>query len=84
MNIFEIIGTLAAIITTSSFLPQVYKTWQSKDTKALSLTMYLTFFIGVCLWVIYGVFLQSAPVIIANVITAISVLILLILKLKYK
>ena len=84
MNVFDIIGTLAAFITTAAFLPQVYKTWKTKDTKALSLTMYSAFFVGVSLWVVYGVCLNSLPMIIANGITAISALILIFLKLKYK
>ncbi len=84
MNIFEILGMLAAVITTGSFLPQVYKTWKTKDTKALSLTMYITFFIGVALWLVYGIYLDSMPMIIANTITAISALALIALKLKYK
>jgi MtN3 and saliva related transmembrane protein len=84
MNVFDIIGTLAAFITTAAFLPQVYKTWKTKDTKALSLTMYSAFFVGVSLWVVYGVYLNSLPMIIANGITAISALILIFLKLKYK
>ena len=84
MNVFDIIGTLAAFITTAAFLPQVYKTWKTKDTKALSLTMYSAFFVGVSLWVVYGVSLNSLPMIIANGITAISALILIFLKLKYK
>lgn len=84
MNIFEILGMLAAIITTAAFLPQVYKTWKTKDTKSLSLTMYGSFFIGVSLWIVYGFYLESMPMIIANGITAISALVLVGLKLKYK
>lgn len=84
MNIFDILGILAAIITTAAFLPQVYKTWKTKDTKALSLTMYISFFIGVSLWIVYGFYLKSIPIIIANVITALSALILIRLKFKYK
>ena len=84
MNFFEILGVLAAIITTVSFLPQVYKTWKTKDTKALSLTMYTFFFIGVSMWVVYGFYLKSIPIIVANIITAISALTLIGLKIKYK
>lgn len=84
MNKYEIIGALAAIITTTAFLPQVYKTWKTKDTKSLSLTMYGSFFVGVVLWIIYGFYLKSIPMILANAITALSALILIRLKLKYK
>jgi len=84
MNVFEILGMLAAIITTGAFLPQVYKTWKTKNTKGLSLTMYVSFFIGVSLWFVYGFYLNSLPMILANIVTTISTLILIGLKLKYK
>jgi MtN3 and saliva related transmembrane protein len=84
MNFFEVLGMLAAIITTAAFLPQVYKTWKTKDTKSLSLTMYVSFFIGVSLWLVYGFYLNSLPMILANGVTAVSTLILIRLKLKYK
>ena len=51
----ELIGLLAAFLTTSAFLPQVYKTWKTKDVTALSLTMLLIFFVGVLLWLLYGI-----------------------------
>ena len=84
INFFEVIGLIAAFITTASFLPQVYKTYKTKDTSGLSLTMYVTFFIGIVLWLIYGIYLESLPMILANSITAVSSFFLVIMKLKYK
>ena len=84
MEFKEILGFLAAFFTTASFLPQVYKTWKTKATEGLSLSMYTIFFTGVLCWLIYGVYLNSLPIIIANTITAISALFLLIMKMKYK
>jgi len=84
MDFYEILGLLAATLTTVSFLPQVYKTWKTKSTEGLSLTMYLIFFIGVVLWLIYGLHIKSLPVIIANLITSVLALFLVIMKLKYK
>ncbi|WP_438988934.1 SemiSWEET family sugar transporter [Polaribacter sp.] len=84
MNVFEILGMLVAIISTGAFLLQVYKTWKTKNTKGLSLTMYVSFFIGVSLWFVYGFYLNSLPMILANIVTTISTLILIGLKLKYK
>ena len=84
LNFYEIIGLLAACITTASFLPQVFKTYKTKDTSGLSLTMYIAFFIGIILWLIYGIQLNSLPMILANVITAMLSLFLIIMKLKYK
>ncbi|OBY67813.1 SemiSWEET family sugar transporter [Polaribacter reichenbachii] len=81
---FEIIGLVAAVITTSSFLPQVFKAYKTKDTKSLSLTMYVALFIGTVMWMIYGIYLKSLSIILANAITALSTLYLVILILKHK
>lgn len=80
----ELIGTIAAILTTGSFLPQVYKTWRTKDAKSLSLPMVLMLFLGVCLWITYGFLITSTPILAANVVTALCVGVLIYFKLKYK
>jgi len=79
---YEIIGLLAALLTTASFVPQVYKTWKSKSADSLSLTMYLVFFVGIILWLVYGIHLNSLSMIIANSITAILALLLILFKFK--
>lgn len=84
MTFYDILGMLAATLTTVSFLPQVYKTWKTKATEGLSLTMYLIFFVGIVLWLIYGIHLKSLPMILANIVTAILSLYLVIMKIKYK
>lgn len=84
IDFYEIIGLGAAIITTAAFLPQVFKTYKTKDTSGLSLSMYLSFLIGVILWLIYGVHLESLPMILANSVTVVSTLYLVAMKLKYK
>lgn len=80
----EIIGLIAACLTTAAFVPQVYKTWQSKSTEGLSLTMYLFFLIGILLWLYYGIQLNSLPMIIANSVTAVLTLVLIYFKLTFK
>jgi len=80
----EIIGLVAAVLTTASFLPQVFKTYKTKDTSGLSLSMFIVFFIGVVLWSIYGFYMKSLSIILANSITAVSALYLIFMKLKYK
>ena len=84
IDTFEIIGLIAATLTTAAFVPQVIKAWKTKATKNLSLPMYLIFFTGVLLWLVYGIHLNSLAMIVSNIITAILALILIILKLKYK
>ncbi|AFY74479.1 hypothetical protein Syn7502_02506 [Synechococcus sp. PCC 7502] len=83
MNAENIIGFLAAILTTSAFLPQVLKIWHSHSTKDLSLPMLVTFVLGISLWLIYGLLLNASPIIIANFITLILNLIILGFKLRY-
>ena len=83
MNISFVIGSLAATLTTVAFLPQVIKAHQSKHTKDLSLIMYVLTSAGLLLWLIYGLFLMSLPIILANSVTLILCLYLLFLKNKY-
>lgn len=66
----DFLGFVAAFITTASFIPQVIKTVQTKDTSGISLLMYSFFFIGIILWLIYGLLIASKPIILANVFTA--------------
>jgi MtN3 and saliva related transmembrane protein len=81
---FEIIGLLAAVLTTSAFVPQVYKTWKAKSAESLSLTMFLVFFVGVILWLIYGIHIKSLAMIFANTVTGILALLLIFFKIRYK
>lgn len=65
----EAIGSLAAILTTLSFVPQVARTIRTRDTRAISFWMYLLFCSGVALWGVYGLLLDSWPIILANGVT---------------
>ena len=78
----ELMGYLAAFLTTAAFLPQTYKIIQSRDTKAISLAMYVMFTLGVALWLVYGILLKSWPLIVANGVTGLMAITILILKLK--
>lgn len=84
MDFMEIIGLVAASLTTSAFVPQVYKAFKHKSTADISLTMYVVLLAGLLLWIIYGVYLNSLAIILANVVTGFLALIMLILKLKHK
>ncbi|MFY0713345.1 SemiSWEET transporter [Seonamhaeicola sp. NFXS20] len=83
IDYIEIIGLTAAVLTTSAFLPQVYKTWKTKDVSALSLPMLLIFFIGIVFWLVYGILEKSLSMILANTITIMSSFLLLYFKIKY-
>ena len=79
---YESIGIIAAILTTSAFIPQVYKIYKEKKAQGVSLSMYLIMFVGVLLWLVYGVLIGSIAIIIANSVTAILQLFVIIFKLK--
>jgi MtN3 and saliva related transmembrane protein len=65
----NLIGYVAAVLTTSSFLPQAILTIKTRDTDALSLGMYGLFTSGVFCWLIYGIYIDDEAIIIANIIT---------------
>ena len=65
----DILGYVEATLTTSSFLPQAILTIRTRDTDALSLTMYSAFTMGVLCWLIYGIYLANNVIIVANAIT---------------
>ena len=80
--VFEIVGLSAAFLTTSAFIPQVYKIYKEKNVDGISLTMYIILFTGVILWFIYGILIGSLSIIIANGVTALLQLSIIIFKLK--
>ena len=80
--VFEIVGLSAAFLTTSAFIPQVYKIYKEKNADGISLTMYIILFTGVILWFIYGILISSLSIIIANGVTALLQLSIIIFKLK--
>lgn len=84
MDFITILGLVAATLTTSAFLPQMIKTWRTKSAKDVSLVMIITFCIGVFLWLIYGIYLQALPIILANLLTLIFNLIIVWLKIRYE
>ena len=83
MNL-EWTGYVAATLTTLAFVPQALKTIRSRDTRGLSLGMYVVFTIGVGFWLAYGIALESWPMILSNVVTLGLAAVILAMKLKYK
>jgi MtN3 and saliva related transmembrane protein len=84
MDYIEILGLVAATLTTAAFIPQVYKTWKEKSTKDISLSMYAVLLTGSLLWLTYGFFIDSFPIILANTITALLLICMVLMKLSYK
>lgn len=82
MTRIDILGYVAASLTTLSFLPQAAKTLRSGDTAAISLRMYLLFTSGVALWGVYGLLRGDGPLVVANAITLVSAGLILQSKLR--
>lgn len=83
MDYINLIGSIAAICTTGSFVPQAIKTIRTRDTKSISLISYTVFVIGGFLWLTYGMITNQFPIIISNVITLILTSTILLLKIRY-
>ena len=83
METIVLVGYIAGTFTTLSFVPQVARAWKLKETRDLSPVMLLLFALGVLLWTIYGLWTGSMPIIAANIITFILILVLLWMKVKY-
>ena len=80
----ELIGYPAAILTTTAFVPQAWKSWRTRDLSGISLPMYALFTLGVALWLAYGLLIASTPIIIGNGITLMLAAVVLWLKLGEK
>jgi len=81
--LFTFVGFAAGTLTTLAFLPQVWHTYRHKSVEGLSYTTLVTFSLGVVLWFVYGLYLHSWPMILANGVTLLLQLPLLVMKLRY-
>ena len=80
----EMIGYLAAFLTTCSFVPQAWLTFRTRNVSGISLGMYTVFACGVALWLTYGLLLGAWPIVVANTITLALALVILAMKLRYR
>ncbi|MCF6224587.1 MAG: SemiSWEET transporter [Flavobacteriaceae bacterium] len=80
----EIIGVIAAILTTSGFIPQLYKTIKTKNVEGVSLVMFLVLFAGIIFWLIYGFLIDSFALKIANIFSGIIVFCIISVRIFYK
>jgi MtN3 and saliva related transmembrane protein len=78
-----LVSAAAATLTTAAFVPQALHIIRHKDTKAISLFMYVAFAAGVALWLLFGCLIGNWPIIISNAITIALALAIIAMKLKY-
>jgi MtN3 and saliva related transmembrane protein len=80
MTGLDLLGLVAATVTTGCFLPQALQVIRTRDTRSLSLAMYVLFVIGILLWLSYGLLLSSLPIILANIFTLVQAVVILYFK----
>lgn len=80
----DIVGYAAGILTTAAFAPQVIQVVRTRSTRDISLGMYVIFTIGISLWLVHGLQVGSMPVVAANAVTLLLVMVILVLKVRYK
>jgi MtN3 and saliva related transmembrane protein len=84
MDLATALGTVAGILTTAAFVPQVVKTWRTRSARDISGAMFVAFSLGVALWIVYGVMVRSAPVVVANSVTLLLALAVLGMKARFR
>lgn len=84
MDMPTLIGLLAGALTTVAFVPQVVKVYRTRSTGDISLSMYLIITSGYVLWLLYGVMIASMPVILANIVTLVLAVTVLVFKVRYR
>ena len=80
----ESVGLVAGLLTTTAFVPQVWKIYRTKSGKDISGRMFSIFSLGIVLWLIYGILLRSLPIILSNAVTLVLSLMILGLKIRYR
>ncbi len=84
ITLVDAVGSLAAILTTISFVPQAWHSFRTRDVSGISLGMYSVFTVGVALWLVYGWLLGAWPIVIANIVTLVLAIAILAMKLRFR
>ena len=84
MDMTQIIGLTAGVLTASSLLPQLIKTIKEKKAEDISLVMLLILLSGICLWIVYGIKRDDFPIIATNSFSLLLNIIMIVLRIKYK
>ena len=83
MSIEILVSAVAATLTTAAFVPQAMHIIRHKETRAISLFMYVSFATGVALWLVFGAMIGNWPIMVSNAITLMLALAIIAMKLKY-
>jgi MtN3 and saliva related transmembrane protein len=83
MITLDILGLTATCFTTSSFVPQVWRTWKTRDVSGISLATYLVLTIGLFLWLTYGLLKSDLPLVVANSVMVVLTAAITIMKIVF-
>ena len=83
MTSADLLGLFATCFTTSSFVPQVWRTWKTRDVSGISPATYLVITIGLALWLVYGFVRGDLPLIVANSVMVVLTGAITVMKLKF-
>jgi len=84
MDLTTTLGLVAGSLTTLAYFPQVMKTWKSRSADGMSWSMLVILCVGIALWLIYGLYAQDTPVILANLFTLLFSSAILGMKVRYE
>jgi MtN3 and saliva related transmembrane protein len=82
-TVVTMVGFIAGVLTTAAFIPQVVKVWKTRSARDISLGMYAILVSGIVLWLVYGLLLGSWPIILANILTLVLAVAILVMKLRF-
>ncbi|MFT4174462.1 MAG: SemiSWEET transporter [Rhodocyclaceae bacterium] len=83
LSLIEMLGYFAAFLTTVSFAPQAWLIWKNRSAEGVSLGMYSVFVSGIGCWLIYGLFIDAWPLVVANAVTFVLSGMILLMKLRF-
>ncbi len=84
MNALDLLGLVATCFTTSSFVPQVWRTWKTRDVSGISLPTYVIITIGLALWLVYGWLRGDMPLVVANAVMVVLTGAITVMKLRFE
>ena len=84
MNALDLLGLVATCFTTSSFVPQVWRTWKTRDVSGISLPTYVIITIGLALWLVYGWLRGDMPLMVANAVMVVLTAAITVMKLRFE
>ncbi len=84
MEGIQIFGFVSGIVTSSGMIPQLIKTWKTKEVEELSIKMFIIYLIGFLMWITYGIIQKDIPIVATNILSVIITIIMIFLKIKYQ